>query len=1326
MKPNQAHLRPGSRSGIFVCLIFCQIHFSASAQGRLDYQTVENFFNAIAEDDTNTASQLLESNTNLVFSRYNIGKQALLEAAKAGNVSLVKRMIELGADINANGDTLGSVGAGMNALDVAAQYGHLEICELLLKAGVHPNLPTPFEQTPLHFAFNNPFAQTNLNQIVSLLLDYGANPFLEAGYYKNTAVEFDITRADGRLVARMLGQDSQHPLGKKAVVKNLLPNFRGQPVKTSAEILAEHGASWLAAAAQRGELEAVQALLKAGVSAKTNAEGDLPLLQAFALSSAEAAKARPSAIEQLQQTRTRFKDFGTNGNSQFLASIRSQEAEQAAKVESLEPERWRQILALLIKNGADYDAFAATALGDVNQAQRLLAAGKNMVQSRDRDGETPLHWAVQNDQLPMTTFWLQAGASPAATNFAGQTALHIAARKNLVEHMKLLLAAHAPTNVRDTNGWTPLDAAEHSQNTEAIRLLLSDKSVTPPSDRALATSLHEAATSGNIGALVALTENTNNLEARNELGLTPLQVAVLNGHFAEAALLVDRGANVNVRDPDGNTLLHQILLQERNFYVRDRPPTNWLDHMGDDPRKNIYAKYLTVGQNEQGPNPVLQAASFLLACGVDARATNNAGQTAVQLVTDGKTSRYIFFFEDDQTTLLKLLGSGGGNVNEVDADGNTALHRAVKGYNDSLGDKAPALIASGADVNATNFQGRTPLHVAVEQIVQWPSATLTLIQAKANVNAQDNDGLTPLHVLAIAAESSSKQDATRALLDAGANPNLRDKHGRTPVHLFLSADWPWSGAAECVDILVKAGANLSAKDDQGKTPLHYLAALGNQKPLFFMHGIDDIFVAAKVDFDARDNDGNTPLLIAAKTGTHDVFDWLMKQGANLDATNNAGETPRILSARNPDPFARMNAQAAETDIFQAVRESKIDSATRLLNADAQLANQTNQFGQTPLRIAVTMHQTNMIAFLEAHGAKWDEVSAVMAGRADELQKILEQNPSAVSNMALGKGLAHVAAANGDVESLKVLIAANCDLQAKDSWGLSPLGYALIKKLADIEELLLQHGAKENFFDAVYADDLKTVSALLAQDKSLAKSQNKINASAVEITAAAGYGDILKLLLKNGAPVDAAGSSDGRNPFGVRNPLHLAAFYNRTNELLILIRAGADVNLADRWGFTPLHWAAVQGATEAAALLLNHKAGPNSRVAQPVSASGPGFMMGQGLSVIGGTPLHLATLAGQTNVIQLLLNFKADVNAMNDMSQTALDLTVRPQVPFFAMQQRGMVDLVEPLGINRTPTNRFQAWSNRQQVVAALIEAAGGKHSANNSNPRRMPGLNFPN
>lgn len=342
-------------------------------------------------------------------------------------------------------------------------------------------------------------------------------------------------------------------------------------------------------------------------------------------------------------------------------------------------------------------------------------------------------------------------------------------------------------------------------------------------------------------------------------------------------------------------MLLQTIPRFFGFFVRDRPPIHWLDRLGDDPRKVVYQKHLTVGQYEQGPHAILQTVSFLLACGIDVTATNRAGRTAMQLALDNETALF-----DDREPLIKLLEGAGATVEQRDAGGNTALHRAVRAVDANELDALAAILAAGADVDATNAAGKTPLHLAAEKIWGWDQMPdracepfQCLIKAGANVNVQDREGRTPLAVLA-GADTAFKPEATRALLDAGADPNLRDKHGRTAAHLFLSGEWPWKDAGPCLDMLVRSGADLNARDDDGKTPLHYLAGLGDQRPMFFIRGIDGVFVAARVDFSARDTDGDTPLHIAARTGTRDVFDWLVKQGAGLDETNNAGETPRQI------------------------------------------------------------------------------------------------------------------------------------------------------------------------------------------------------------------------------------------------------------------------------------------------------------------------------------------------------------------------------------------------------------------------------------------------
>jgi len=294
-----------------------------------------------------------------------------------------------------------------------------------------------------------------------------------------------------------------------------------------------------------------------------------------------------------------------------------------------------------------------------------------------------------------------------------------------------------------------------------------------PERRTGGVTIDQAAASGNLTVLSALTQTTNRLEVRNEQGLTPLQVAVQEGHLGAAALLVDKGADVHVRDAEGNTLLHRIFIQER-FSVRDRPSATWLKGLRASPQKATYVKYLTVGQYEQGPEEMLQGTAFLLACGVDVRATNNAGRSVTRLFLARETGRGVSLLLDEGVTnLLVMLRAAGANLNERDTNGDTALHRMCQ-VPDEYDGRFEALIVAGADVNVTNNAGETPLHEAAKKIWGWPenesgpaSFVMMLVKAKANVNARDNNGKTPLQVLE-AADTMFKTEAMKVLKEAGA------------------------------------------------------------------------------------------------------------------------------------------------------------------------------------------------------------------------------------------------------------------------------------------------------------------------------------------------------------------------------------------------------------------------------------------------------------------------------------------------------------------------------------------------------------------------------
>jgi len=564
-----------------------------------------------------------------------------------------------------------------------------------------------------------------------------------------------------------------------------------------------------------------------------------------------------------------------------------------------------QIRDLLIKGGAVYDVFCATAFDDLERAQELRAADKDIARSKDRLGQTPLHWAVHADRPRMTSFWITNGAFLPEANADHQTALHLAAANGSIDQLKLLLQAGAPIDVRDADGQTPLDVAIKAKQQEAIHLLLSDTAPRSHSERGLNTKLHQAAKNGDIAALTAILETETNLEPRDELGRTPFQLAVLSGHLATAAFLLDKGADVNARDPDGNTALHNILLH--NAPVSDLPSTNWLDRINQDIDRETLSQYLippnppTEWTMRHGwlPNPLPQAVCFLLACKIDVTATNRAGVSALRLITDRKVNRDLVFLSlGERPIVIQLLVHHGADLNERDVNGDAALHHAVLEEYQADADQVALLLAAGADINVTDSHDRTPLHRCAEKIWAWSenddgTPFQLLVKSNANLNAKDNEGLTPMHLLALS-DSSFKVQAVELLLKAGADPNSTDKRGRTPAHLFLDGDFfHRAGVGESVALLAKAGANLSAKDKNGETPLHYLATLGSDKPMFFIRGIGDTLLAAKVDVNARDNEGDTPLHLAANTGTRDVYEWLKSHGADLKATNKLGQIPHF-------------------------------------------------------------------------------------------------------------------------------------------------------------------------------------------------------------------------------------------------------------------------------------------------------------------------------------------------------------------------------------------------------------------------------------------------
>jgi ankyrin repeat protein len=279
-----------------------------------------------------------------------------------------------------------------------------------------------------------------------------------------------------------------------------------------------------------------------------------------------------------------------------------------------------------------------------------------------------------------------------------------------------------------------------------------------------------------------------------------------------------------------------------------------------------------------------------------------------------------------------------------------------------------------------------------------------------SVNVRDRLDTTPLHYAALYGNTES----VRILLERGADPKARNKSEATPL-IYAACSF------DKTRLLVEKGADVNAQSAIGMTPLLVAVSVhGNMETVRYLldKGADLKAVVAL--------DGTDALQMAAEKGDVAMVRLLLKKGADPRRANLAGYTALLNSFAVPDKESVQVLIDAGSDVNVANT-----FAGMVKNGPIALVH------LTPLELAVSEMEPSVTKALLKAGARPNE---------PDCRKL---TPLAVA----------VATDGAKTATIRQLIDAHADVNAKDLNGESVLDWALKFRNPEVLQILQAAGAK---------------------------------------------------------------------------------------------------------------------------------------------------------------------------------------------------------------------------------------------------------------------------